>query len=135
MKEIKFIMFYLNQMDIVIYRTDVMNSHDSMRYKDFIKWISKFGVIDYFKMKDAINNFHTILYWKNSKKWEIIKPQADEKDLTFENLSKLNKDKLVVKENKVIKEKQISKAEALNRRMKNRLNKGYERFKGNYKSY
>jgi hypothetical protein len=134
LKEPQIIMFYLNHLNHIRYITNDMNSYEAMSYKKFIEWIAKFGVINYFKMVDEINKFNTIVYYKETMNWEVRDLEIDESEITWENLAKLNKDKLIQKKKDAVQPKKESKLNILSKLKKKQLDKHYGRSKSQNQS-
>ena len=117
-------LFFLTHYDSVKVSNNVLapDGTDSMSYKNFIKWVTTLKVQEPFLMIESLNKYHTIFLDMSSKKWRIIEPQTNPEDLTFDNLSRLNKDALEYSKKDAVQPIKVSRVEYVTKNRANKLN-------------
>jgi len=79
--------------DMIKYITSELDEATYLSYYKFLEYVKQYPVLNFTLFKKELDSFQTIYLNCKTGEWEIKKPVINT-DVSFDELSKLNKDKL-----------------------------------------
>jgi hypothetical protein len=91
MAQSKWIVFYQNPWDRVVFKTHELDDRATLPYNKFKEFLlGSFFVKNTTEVMELLDKFQTILIDENGDH-QVIKPEANHKDVTFDELYEMNK--------------------------------------------
>lgn len=124
----KWILFFQNPYNRVVYLTQEMEDKASMKYNSFLDFLYKDHYIkDPGELKNQLDRFKTILLNLDTGEWEVKEVIIDEQDVTFEEMLKLNEENSITTNSLKDQENKISPFEKLVENKKKILDNIYKK--------